>query len=85
MISTLRTVAIFVILALPANLSAQTSEANRDESFENRFERVLPTESEETWRAVGWRTNLMEAREVAQQLNRPIFLWIMVGNPHGCT
>jgi hypothetical protein len=46
---------------------------------------VMPSASEEAWRSVAWRTNLMEAREIAQKQNRPLFLWIMVGNPHGCT
>nr|WP_309685400.1 hypothetical protein [Armatimonas sp.] len=55
------------------------------ETFESRFELVLPRSAEEKWRAVGWRTNLMEARDEAQRLHRPVFLWIMVGNPQGCT
>lgn len=57
----------------------------RLESFESRFALVLPRANEDKWRAVGWRTNLMQAREEAQRLRRPIFLWIMVGNPQGCT
>ena len=56
-----------------------------DDPLESRFELVMPTAQEDAWRTVGWRTNLMEARDFAQQQNRPIFLWIMVGNPHGCT
>ncbi|MCX6365318.1 MAG: hypothetical protein NTX57_01220 [Armatimonadetes bacterium] len=55
------------------------------ETFESRFELVLPRSVEEKWRAVGWRTNLMAARDEAQRLGRPVFLWIMVGNPQGCT
>jgi hypothetical protein len=54
-------------------------------TLEKRFELVIPSEVEERWRAVGWRTNLMEAREAAQEQGRPVFFWIMVGNPHGCT
>ncbi|HQZ28251.1 MAG TPA: hypothetical protein PK648_08890 [Verrucomicrobiales bacterium] len=55
------------------------------ETLEERFETVLPSEDEQAWREVGWQTNLMVAREEAQKRQRPIFLWIMVGNPHGCT
>ena len=55
------------------------------ETLESRFELILPRAVEEKWRGVGWRTNLMEAREIAQQQRRPVFLWIMVGNPQGCT
>lgn len=64
---------------------SQELSAEETETFEKRFELVMPNETEELWRSVGWRTNLMEAREFAQQQNRPVFLWIMVGNPHGCT
>jgi len=82
---------IFTILAvvtLPANLPAQSSEAllaPTTAPLEKRFELVMPSASEDAWRSVAWRTNLMEAREIAQKQNRPLFLWIMVGNPHGCT
>ena len=55
------------------------------ETFASRFELVLPRAAEQRWRAVGWETNLMAARAEAQRLNRPVFLWIMVGNPQGCT
>ena len=55
------------------------------ESFESRFELLLPRANEQKWREVGWRTNLEAARWEAQRLRRPVFLWIMVGNPQGCT
>jgi|TARA_B110000914_G_C15441442_1_gene436290 hypothetical protein len=67
-------------LAWPLAANAQKSS-----SLEERFKLVLPTQTEQEWKAVGWLTNLMKARENAQELKRPIFLWIMVGNPHGCT
>ena len=41
--------------------------------------------SEERWREIPWRTNLMQARAEAQRANKPLFLWIMDGNPLGCT
>ena len=88
--STLSAVILFAVLALPVSLRARTrtralKEKAAPESLEQRFERVLPNESEEAWREVGWRTNLMEARAIAQEQKRPVFLWIIVGNPHGCT
>lgn len=46
---------------------------------------VLPKPEEERWQTVGWRANLMAAREEAQRAHKPVFLWIMVGNPQGCT
>ena len=80
--------AILASLALFPCLSAQSTgkqAAPAPEPLDKRFELVMPSAPEEAWRAVGWRTNLMEAREVAQKQKRPLFLWIMVGNPHGCT
>jgi hypothetical protein len=83
-------IALLASLALPASLLAQSAEAeirsaSAPETFDECFALVLPQVTEEAWRSVGWRTNLMEAREAAQQQQRPVFLWIMVGNPHGCT
>lgn len=79
-------VAILASMALPAGLQARSRASKAAaESLEKRFEPLLPTETEEAWRTVGWRTNLMEAREIAQAQIRPIFLWIIVGNPHACT
>ncbi len=46
---------------------------------------IVPTSDEDRWLTIPWRTNLMKARLEAQNLNRPMFLWIMNGNPMGCT
>lgn len=54
-------------------------------SLDAKVAAVLPKAEEDRWRQVPWRTNLMAAREEAQNARKPIFLWIMVGNPQGCT
>jgi hypothetical protein len=54
-------------------------------TLDDKIAAILPVPEEEKWRQVPWRTNLMTAREEAQQKHKPIFLWIMVGNPQGCT
>ena len=54
-------------------------------TLDQRIASVLPTAEEDRWKTVGWRVNLMQAREEAQKANKPVFLWIMVGNPQGCT
>src|SRR5205814_832624 len=46
---------------------------------------VLPTATEDRYLSVHWRTNLMAARREAQAQGKPLFLWMMVGNPLGCT
>ena len=50
-----------------------------------RISSVLPQPSEERWLQIPWRTNLMRARAEAQRTNKPLFLWVMDGNPLGCT
>ena len=54
-------------------------------SLNDRIANVIPSGAEEKWATAGWRTNLMAARLEAQKAKKPIFLWIMVGNPQGCT
>ena len=47
--------------------------------------KTLPKPEEEKWLKIPWRTHLMRARQEAAKAGKPIFLWIMVGNPQGCT
>lgn len=54
-------------------------------ALQARIDSVLPTPAEERFLSVPWRTNLMAARREAQGAGKPVFLWIMVGNPQGCT
>ena len=54
-------------------------------TLNDKIAAVLPRPEEEKWRTVGWRGNLMAARDEAQRVHKPVFLWIMVGNPQGCT
>lgn len=54
-------------------------------SLDARVASVLPTPQEDLWLTIPWRSNLMQARLEAQRLNRPLFLWVMNGNPMGCT
>ena len=54
-------------------------------SLESRIQPVLPKAEEERWLQIPWRTSVMAARQEAQKLGRPMFLWIMNGHPLGCT
>ncbi len=54
-------------------------------TLNDKIANILPKPSEERWLQVPWRTNLMAARAEAQRVGKPLFLWVMVGNPQGCT
>lgn len=64
------------VLALAAPAPAQT--------FDEKLRTVLPSEAEDRWVALGWHTNLAEARQEAQRQGKPLLLWVMNGNPLGC-
>jgi hypothetical protein len=66
-------------------LPASAIEDRNQLSLDANIAATLPTKDEDRWLTIPWRTNLMKARLEAQSLNRPMFLWIMNGNPMGCT
>ena len=45
---------------------------------------VRPTEKELRWMAIDWQTDLWQARRLAVEQGKPIFLWQMDGHPLGC-
>lgn len=44
---------------------------------------LLPAR-DEPWQTIGWRVDLLAAREEAIRAKRPLFLWAMNGHPLGC-
>jgi hypothetical protein len=73
-----------VIPLLFALVSSTTSAPGMD-NLESSIAAILPTAEEDRWLDIPWHTNLMQARLEAQQMNRPLFLWVMNGHPLGCT
>lgn len=53
--------------------------------FVNQLETLQPTPQDDRWRAIPWMTNIMAARQRSAKEKLPILMWIMVGNPQGCT
>ncbi len=53
-------------------------------SLESRIASLLPTEEEDRFLKIPWRTNLLEARAEASEQKKPIFMWVMNGDPLGC-
>ena len=39
----------------------------------------------EKWQTVPWKSNLLEARDLAAKSGKPLFMWSMNGHPLGCT
>lgn len=37
------------------------------------------------WRAIPWKTSLLDAQRKAASESKPIFIWAMDGHPLGCT
>ncbi len=62
--------------------SSSGNATNR--SLEERIASVLPTQEEDRWLEIKWRTNIAAARAEAARENKPVFLWVMNGNPIGC-
>ena len=69
---------LFTIMVASLVLHAQPT-------LKQKIDVVLPKAAEERWLTIPWRTNVMEARTEAQRSGKPLFLWIMNGNPLGCT
>lgn len=40
---------------------------------------------DEAWKAVPWKTDLLQAQGLAAQSKKPMFIWAMDGHPLGCT
>jgi hypothetical protein len=46
---------------------------------------ILPKPEEEKWLSIAWRTDMNQARADAANSGKPMFFWIMNGDPMGCT
>ena len=53
-------------------------------TFRDTLALIAPQPDEMKWASIPWQTDLWEARRLAQQLDKPIFMWSMNGNPLGC-
>lgn len=46
---------------------------------------ILPTADEDAFLRIPWRTSLLQARREANERRKPIFMWVMSGDPLGGT
>lgn len=54
-------------------------------SYVQDLAKLQPTLQDDRWKSIPWMTNIMAARRRSAKEKLPILLWIMVGNPQGCT
>lgn len=73
------------MFAVAAGTGMPAIDAVAVPSLEKRIAAILPSKKDDHWKEAGWRTSLMQARAEAQEKGKPLFLWIMTGNPQGAT
>jgi hypothetical protein len=56
-----------------------------DDTLRKWIDVIRPTEADNKWERLEWRTELGAAVDEAKALQRPILLWAMNGHPLGCT
>ena len=66
-----------ILLAAPAR--------GQSPGLGERIDAIVPAAEEERWLQIPWRTELLEARREANAAGKPIFMWLMNGDPLGCT
>ena len=59
--------------------------ASPGRSLDQRIAEVVPAAAEERWLQVPWRSDLLQARSEANQSGKPLFMWLMDGDPLGAT
>ena len=78
-------IGILVLLAIPgAAAFAQAIADITPAEFRELQDTLLP-HCLEKWQTVPWKSNLLEARDLAAKSGKPIFMWSMNGHPLGCT
>lgn len=70
----------------PADQPAPTPDSSNETStLDDRIADLLPTAEEDRFLRIPWRTNLLQARVEASAQRKPMFMWVMNGDPLGCT
>ena len=54
-------------------------------SLDAKIAEIMPTADEDAFLQIPWRTSLLQARRDANEQGKPIFMWIMNGDPLGGT
>ena len=77
----MRILLLAVLISAHCVMGAELADADLDRDIAA----VLPKPAEERWLQIPWRTDLAAARVEANREGKAMFLWMMDGNPFGCT
>ena len=71
----------------PAAQAAERATPISAPEFARIWKELVPsrTKPPEPWESIGWRIDLLAARDEAVKAGKPLFLWAMNGHPLGCT
>jgi hypothetical protein len=88
--SILGTLVVLCLVSSPPRRAAARQEdvakaQMKTATLEEKIAGVLPKASEELWNTIPWRFDFAAARVEANREGKPIFVWMMNGNPLGCT
>lgn len=75
----------FLLLLVPAVSSAQTTIKLDDRNLQQWRDHILPAADDLTWQKIPWLTTFADGILSADQLDKPLLLWVMNGHPLGCT
>ena len=56
-----------------------------ERTLDDLYAAILPSEEDEAWRRLPWRTTFWEGVIDAQEADKPLLLFAMNGHPFGCT
>ena len=65
-------------------VSAYQAKDISEAQFRALINEIFPVANEEKWRETAWIPSIWAGIELAQQKQKPIFLWAMNGDPLGC-
>lgn len=68
-----------------SHINDDTLQRFLGQEFVSNLKSLQPAKSDDAWKAIPWMTNIMAARKRSVKEKLPILMWIMVGNPQGCT
>ena len=74
---------VAVVWLFSSLVSSVCGQGLEKQEFVKLHRSLLPVD--EAWKTVPWEVDLLKARRMAGEVNKPIFIWAMDGHPLGCT